>query len=112
MRDGVLDYYDYKAAKVKIAFIVKEPFSEKDEINYDSFYSCFDMKNILISLTNNYNHNLCKIWRKIVTMGYSLSDDSEYTEEIMRELIARGISTIAWINLTKTPWKQTSKITK
>lgn len=45
-------------------------------------------------------------------MGYSLSDDSEYTEEIMRELIARGISTIAWINLTKTPWKQTSKITK
>ena len=112
MRDGVLDYYDYINAKVKIAFIVKEPFSESEEINYDPFYSCFDMKDIFISLTNNYNQNLCKIWRKIAAMGYSLTNDTEYTEELMRELIARGISTVAWINLSKTPWKQTSKINK
>ena len=45
-------------------------------------------------------------------MGYSLTNDSEYTEDLMSELIARGISQVAWINLSKTPWKQTDKIDK
>ena len=112
MRDGVLDYYDYKNVKVKIAFIVKEPFSECDEINYEPFYNCFDMMDIFFSLTNNYNQNLCKIWQKIAAMGYSLTNDSEYKEDLMRELIARGISQVAWINLSKTPWKQSDKIDK
>ena len=110
MRDGVLFPTAYESSVLKIAFILKEPYAEWDEATNSPADCDFDFFDIVKNLKYHYGHDLNKTWLKVSAIAYALKNKAEYTESLSYEQVVEGLSCVAWINLSKTPWRTTTKI--
>lgn len=108
--DGILYPEVYKHSYLKIAFILKEPYAEWDENTQAPAYCDFDFSDIIHNLKKHYNEGLNKTWLKVSAIAYALKNKIKYTENLSYEQVVEGLSCVAWINLSKTPWKTTTKI--
>ena len=110
MKDGVLFPVEYEKSKLKIAFILKEPYAEWDEES-DAPMNCdFDFFDIVKNLKYHYEHDLNKTWLRVSAIAYSLKNKTPYTESLSYEKVVEGLSCVAWINLSKTPWRTTTEM--
>ena len=53
-----------------------------------------------------------KTWLKVSAIAYALKNKTDYTENLSYQQVVEGLSCVAWINLSKTPWKTTTKMDK
>jgi len=110
MRDGVLYPAAYEKSPLKIIFILKEPYADWDEATNAPKDCDFDFFDIIRDLKYHYENGLNKTWLKVSAIAYALKNKTEYTEELSYEQVVEGLSCVAWINLSKTPWKTTTKM--
>ena len=110
MRDGVLFPEAYKKASLKMAFILKEPYASWDDKSNSPMDCDYDFFDIIRDLKYHYEHDLNKTWLKVSAIAYALKNKTEYTEDLSYEQVVEGLSCVAWINLSKTPWKTTTKM--
>ncbi len=110
MNDGILFPEKYKKSSFKIVFILKEPYADWDEKSNMPKDCDFDFFDIIRDLKSHYDEgSLNKTWLKVAAMAYSLKNSCEYTEKLKYEQVVEGLECVAWINLSKTPWKTTTK---
>lgn len=112
MRDGILFPTAFEESSLKIAFILKEAYAEWDEETNTPKDCDFDFFDIIRDLKYHYEHDLNKTWLKVSAIAYALKNKTEYTEALSYEQVVEGLSCVAWINLSKTPWKTTTKMDK
>lgn len=112
MKDGILFPSAFVESPLKIAFILKEPYAEWDDETQAPKDCDFDFFDIIRDLKYHYDHDLNKTWLKVSAIAYALKNNTDYTEELSYEQVVEGLSCVAWINLSKTPWKTTTKMDK
>ncbi len=110
MRDGVLYPAAYEKSPLKIIFILKEPYADWDEATNAPKDCDFDFFDIIRDLKYHYENGLNKTWLKVAAIAYALKNKKEYTEKFSYEQVVEGLSCVAWINLSKTPWRITTKM--
>lgn len=110
MKDGILFPKAYAESSLKIAFILKEPYAEWDKATNSHADCDFDFFDIIRDLKYHYENGLNKTWLKVAAIAYSLKKQTSYTEDLSYEQVLEGLSCVAWINLSKTPWKTTTKM--
>lgn len=110
MKDGILFPDAYAKSNLKIAFILKEPYAEWDEATQTPADCDFDFFDIIRDLKKHYDEGLNKTWLKVAAIAYSLKNQTSYTEALSYEQVVEGLTCVAWINLSKTPWKTTTKM--
>lgn len=110
MKDGVLFPGAYEKSPLKMAFILKEPYADWDE-ETDSPMGCdYNFFDIIRDLKYHYDNDLNKTWLKVSAIAYSLKNKTPYTESLSYNQVVEGLSCVAWINLSKTPWCTTTKM--
>lgn len=110
MKDGILFPKAYAESSLKITFILKEPYAEWDEATNSPADCDFDFFDIIRDLKYHYENGLNKTWLKVAAIAYSLKNQTSYTEDLSYDQVVEGLSCVAWINLSKTPWKNTTKM--
>ena len=110
MKDGILYPTAYAESNFKMAVLLKEPYAEWDEeLNMPS--ECdYDFFDIIQNLKYHYNNGLNRTWIKVAAIAYSLNNKTPYTENLSYNQVVEGLSCVSWINLSKTPWKTTTKM--
>lgn len=112
MKDGILFPSAFEKSALKIAFILKEPYAEWDEETQTPKDCDYDFFDIIRDLKYHYYHDLNKTWLKVSAIAYALKNKTKYTENLSYQQVVEGLSCVAWINLSKTPWKTTTKMNK
>lgn len=110
MRDGVLFPSEYATSPLKIAFILKEPYAEWDNETNSPQNCDFSFFDIIRDLKYHYENDLNKTWLKVSAIAYSLKNKTQYTESLSYDQVVEGLTCVAWINLSKTPWRTTTKM--
>ena len=110
MKDGILFPKAYSKSSLKIAFILKEPYAEWDEATNSPADCDYDFFDVIRDLKYHYENGLNKTWLKVAAIAYSLKNHTPYTEALSYAQVVEGLSCVAWINLSKTPWKTTTKM--
>ncbi len=110
MKDGILFPEAYAKSNLKITFILKEPYAKWDEASNSPADCDFDFFDIIRDLKYHYENGLNKTWLKVAAISYSLKNQIPYSEVLSYEQVVEGLSCVAWINLSKTPWKTTTKM--
>lgn len=106
--DGIINCKKYEKANTKILWVLKEPYSDKNDWTYQSYLSIKDIES-KITLQNENTLNY-EVFRRILYVSYGLINKIEYSkipyaEE--KEVYSIG-EEIAYINIKKIPGKSKS----
>ena len=110
VKDGVLIPERYEKSPLKILFVLKEPYSDWDEETGAPSNCNFNFSDIVDDLDYHYEKGLNRTWLKVSAIAYSLKNKTPYSENLSYEQVVDGLSCVAWINLSKTPWHSTTKM--
>ena len=110
VKDGVLYPGIYEKSSLKVLFVLKEPYSDWDMENNKPIDGGFYFSDIVATLKDKVQEGLNKTWLKVAAISYSLKNNTAYSENLSYEQIKEGLECVCWINLSKTPWKTTTKI--
>ena len=112
VKDGVLYPGIYEKSPVKVLVVLKEPYSDWDKENSKPVDGNFYFSDIVESLKDKVQEGLNKTWLKVAAIVYSIKNGTVYTENLTYEQIKEGLQCVCWINLSKTPWKTSTKVDK
>jgi hypothetical protein len=112
MKDGVLFPDQYENSPVKIAVTLKEPYAEWDKESNTPTNCDYDFFDIIHNLKYHFDNDLNKTWLKVAAMAFAIKNKTTYSESLSYDQVVEGLSCVAWINLSKTPWKTTTRMNK
>jgi hypothetical protein len=101
--DGVTNNERFLNSKIKICWVLKEPYDEKDGQG-----GGFDLRKMLINDLRKENHNFGKTWTPIGNISYSLLNNFESYDQLLnidRNIIMKSLLDISYINIGKMPAK-------
>lgn len=110
IQDGVLYPELYDKSPFKMMVVLKEPYDRWDKNTETPIGGDFTFWDVIYNLETHYLEGLNKTWLKIAAMAYALKNKVEYTEELSYAQIKEGLGCVAFINLSKTPWKTKTDI--
>ena len=108
MKDGILYPKVYDKSPLKFVVALKEPYADWDEESAAPKDCDFDFFDIVRDLKRHYDVGLNKTWLKVAAIACSLKNNASYTESLSYDQVVEGLSCVAWINLSKTPWRTTT----
>lgn len=108
MKDGILFPEKYEKSSLKMVFILKEPYADWDEKTNTPKNCDIDFFDLVRNLKSFYEDGFNKTWLKVAAISYSIKNETSYTESLTYEQVEEGLSCVAWINLSKTPWRTTT----
>ena len=85
-------------------------YAEWDEATNSPSDCDFNFFDIIDDLELHYENGLTKTWLKVAAIACSLENNTQYTEKLTYKQVVEGLSCVAWINLSKTPWKPSTKM--